>query len=168
MRIILRVIDSLSEVTGNAARWICPALVLVLCFEVTARYAFDSPTAWATETASMLGATIAVVGWAYTLKHDGHVRVDVWYSRMSTRGKALVNIVGSIILLFPMCFILTYIAADRTVHAWTMGEVLIESSWYPPAGPLRTVMFLGLSLFTLQGVVQFVHDCQVLRKNHHD
>jgi len=158
MRNIVRVIDNISEYTGMVVRWACLALVLVLCYEVTARYVFNAPTIWANEIGVMLGGTIAAMGWSYTHKHHGHVRVDVIYSHLPPRGQALIDVALALLFLFPMLFLFIYIAADKMLFAWEMGETLVHTYWYPPAGPIRTVVVLGLSLFALQGIAQFIRD----------
>jgi len=165
MRTIVRVIDSISEYTGMVVRWACLALVLVLCFEVTARYVFDAPTMWSFETSSMLGGTIAVLGWSYTHKHGGHVRVDVFYSHLPPRGQAILDIALTLLFFFPLLFSFTYVAWNRMWFSWEMGEVMARSNWYPIIGPIRTVVVLGLFLFALQGVSQFIRDLYRLIRN---
>jgi len=165
MRTIVRVIDAISEYTGKIVRWACLALVLVLCYEVTARYVFNAPTSWASETSSMMGGTIAVLGWSYTHRHGGHVRVDVFYSHLPPRGQAILDIALSLLFFFPLLFFLAYIAWDRMWFSWSMGEVMARGNWYPPVGPIRTVVVLGLCLFALQGVAQFIRDLYRLTRN---
>lgn len=145
--------------------WACVALVGVLVYEVTARYVFDAPTIWAHEIAPMLGVILVALGWAHTHRHNGHVRVDVFYSRLSARGKAIIDIVGSLVFLFPLLIVLIYVAADYMWFSWSMGEVFKETILYPPAWPLRAVMLLGLSLFFLQGVAHFIRDSHLLIRN---
>ncbi len=164
MRIIVKVIDSISEWTGKIARWVCVALVLVLVYEVTARYVFNAPTIWAYETATMFGGTIAALGWAYTHRHHGHVRIDVFYTRLSARGKAITDIIGALLFFFPLLFLLTYTATKQVEFSWFIHETLMESYWYPPALPIRIVVLLGIFLFTIQGAAQFTRDLyQVIR-----
>lgn len=162
MRTIVRVFDSISENTGKVILWAAIALVLVLCYEVTMRYVFNSPTNWVMETSMMLGGTIAALGWAYTHRHQGHVRVDVIYLHLPPRGKAIIDVVCSFIFLFPLLIILIYASASWAVFSWEMGEKMVGSSWKPPAGPIRTVMVLGFCLFTLQCVAQFIRDLHLL------
>jgi len=165
MRTAVRVIDSISEYTGMIIRWVCLALVLVLCFEVTSRYFFDAPTAWASDTSSMMGGAIAALGWAYTHRHGGHVRVDVFYSHLSPRGQAILDVTLSLLFFFPLLIALVYVSWDKMWFSWEMGEVLNRSNWYPITGPIRTVVVLGLSLFALQGVAQFIRDLYRLTRN---
>jgi len=165
MRTIVRVIDNISEYTGMIVRWVCLALVLVLCFEVTSRYFFNAPTAWASDTSSMMGGAIAALGWAYTHRHGGHVRVDVFYSHLSPRGQAILDVTLSLLFFFPLLIALAYVSWDKMWFSWEMGEVLNRSNWYPITGPIRTAVVLGLSLFALQGVAQFIRDLYRLIRN---
>jgi len=165
VRTIIRVIDSISEGTGRVARWVCVALVIALCYEVTARYGFGAPTIWAHVTSCMLGGTIVALGWAYTHKHHGHVRVDVFYTHLSPRRKAIVDVVGGLLFFFPLLIVYVYVAVGEVWFSWSTGEVLLESYWYPPATPIRTVFALGLFLFALQGVAQFIRDLYLLIRN---
>ena len=165
MKTVVRVIDAISEYTGMIVRWACLALVLVLCYEVTVRYVFDAPTSWAGDTSSMIGGTIAAMGWAYTHRHGGHVRVDVFYNHLSPRGQAILDITLSLLFFFPLILALAYTSWNMMWLAWEMGEVLVRSNWFPPTGPIRTVVVLGLSLFALQGVAQFIRDLYKLTRN---
>ena len=165
MRAIVRVIESISEWTGSAVRWACVALVLVLVFEVMMRYAFTAPTIWAHQTSCMLGSTFAAIGWAYVHRHHGHVRIDIFYARLSPRGKAIVDMLCAFFLLFPLLIVLIYTATEFMWTAWVEKEVLIESYWYPPSGPIRTITVLALCLFLLQGVAQFIRDLYFVVRN---
>ena len=165
MRTIVKGIDSISEWTGNTVRWAGVVLVLVLVFEVMMRYAFTAPTIWAHQTSCMLGSTFAAVGWAYVHRHHGHVRIDIFYARLSARGKAIVDVLCAFFLLFPLLIVLIYTATEFMWTAWVEAEVLIESYWYPPSGPIRTITVLALCLFLLQGVAQFIRDLYFVIRN---
>jgi len=165
VRTIVRVIDSISEYTGKVACWACAVLIGGLVYEVTARYAFSAPTIWSYELSCMLGATIVIMGAAYTHRHHGHVRVDIFYMRLSPKRKAIVDVICALLIFLPLFIILTYTAAVEMLFSWSMGEVLISTIWYPPAGPIRTVMLLGLFLLALQGIAQLIRDSYLLIRN---
>ncbi len=165
MRSILRVIDSISEGAGRTVRWCVIALIVLMCFEVIARYVFNAPTHWSYELASMLGVTIAFIGWSYTLRHHGHVRVDVFYTRLSPRGKAIIDVLGTLLLFFPLLGVLLYISVDWAWYSWSVKEIMTKTNWYPPAYPIRTVMVVGLCLLFLQSVAEFIRDLHVLIRN---
>jgi len=165
MRTIIRVIDSISEHTGKTVLWLCIALVLVLAYETTARYVFNAPTMWAMETGKMIGGTIIVMGWSYTHLHHGHIRVDVLYTHLPPRGRAIIDVTCSLLFLFPLLSILLYTSTTWMLLAWKMGERLVETNFLPPAGPIRTVLVLGFCLFALQCMAQFTRDLYLLIRN---
>ena len=165
MRTVVRIIDCISEWTGRTVRWFCAILVAVMTFEVTMRYVFNAPTMWSFETATMIGVTIYVMAWTYTHRHHAHIRVDFFYGRLSLRGKAIVDVLGDLLLFFPLMILFIYTSIDWAWDAWSTGEVMIYSAWYPPTAPLRTVVAIGFCLFALQGGAQFVRDLYQLVRN---
>jgi len=165
MRATLRVIDAISEWTAKAISWFCVALVFVLVFDVVERYVFGGATVWAYETAVMLGATIYVMGWCYVHRLREHIRVDVFYVRLSPRKQVIIDIVGTLLFLFPLLYVLIDTSIFYAVRAWKIGEVLSETFWYPPAAPFRTIVVVGLFLFALQIVAHLIRDFYLLVRN---
>jgi len=163
MGTIVRVIESISEWTGRVTSWFCLALVLALSYEVFMRYVLGSPTKYSYEVATMLGVSIATMGLAYTHLHDGHVRVDVFWKLLPPRGKALADLISSLLFFFPLIIVVIYISAERVQFSWSMDEKLTSTLWYPPAWPIRAVMVLGLFLFMSQGVAKLIHDIHILK-----
>ena len=164
MKKILKVIDSVSTWSGLVARWGCLGLVLVLCFEVMMRYVFDNPTIWAHEMSMMLGVFIVCMGWSFVHVRRGHVRGDVFYSRLSPRGRGIVDVACFLVFFLPLLLVLIYAAGRMAWEAYIFNEVLMTSYWYPPALPIRLVVVLGLCLFLLQGIAEFVRDVYVVAK----
>lgn len=162
---LLKVIDSISEYSGKVFSWACLALILVLAYEVVMRHVFDAPTIWAHLVAMMLGGTIVFMGYSYTHLHHGHIRIDVLYGKFSPRGKAIADIVCDLLILFPVLAALIYVATPWMWRSWVTGELRIESWWYPPAAPFRTVMLVGLSLFALQSMAEFLREVHQLVRN---
>ena len=165
IRKIVKGVFAISEFGGQVIKYLVMALVVVLFIEVTSRYVFDSPTTWALETSKMLLGAIGTLGWAYTYKMGGHVRVDVVYSRFSRRGQAIIDSVLTILFLFPLVGVLISSGIKWAIRAWQTGEKMIESSWLPPAAPFRTLMVVGFLLFALQCVAQFMADIYSVIKN---
>ena len=165
MRTILRVIDSINQRVGSSAGWLCLALVLVGVYDTIMRYVFNAPTVWAYETSCMLGGTIYLAGWAYDHLRKSHIRVDIFYARLSPRGKAIADVVCAAIFFFPLMAILVKTSISWMLRAWSMGEVMKYTYWYPPAGPYRTVFLVGICLFTLQGLAQFIRDLYFAIRN---
>ena len=102
MRRVLKVIDNTNEQMGRVFRWGLVVLVLIVSYEVMARYVFGAPTRWSYETDMMLSGTVYALAWAYALRHKAHVRIDLFYSRLSPRGKAIIDVIGALIAFFPL------------------------------------------------------------------
>lgn len=162
---MLRVIDFVSRWVGEALKWVAVAIVCLGASEVVMRYVFNSPTHWGYETLLMLGAGMYVLSWAYVHLERGHVRLDVVYTRLSVRGKAIIDVICTALYFFPLIGVLVYISSLKMWRAWEIGEKSIETHWYPPLGPIRTAVFIGLCLFALQGLAQFIRDLHVLVKH---
>lgn len=162
MRKVVHCINSVNEYAGKVSLWAAVALVLVLCYEVTARYVFNAPTVWVLETSEMLGGVIGAVGWGYTYLHHGHVRVDFLYVRLPPRGRALVDVVLALLFLFPLVGILISSGISFAALSLATGEKMVESSWLPPAAPFRIVLVIGFCLLALQCVARFISDLHLL------
>jgi len=165
MKTILRVIDSISEWSGTSVRWLALALVLVMTNEVIMRYVFNRPTVWGFETSVMLGAALYALGFSYAHRHHSHLRIDVFYTHLSPRKRAIMDVVGTLFLCFPLMIILVSASIDNAWVAWVGKERLKLTFWYPPSGPLRTVVALGFILLALQVIAQFIRDVHLLIRN---
>lgn len=163
---MLKIIDSISDWQGRAfSKWLAIFLVLVVVYDVFMRYAFRAPTMWGHETAFLIGGTLYVMGWSYCHRHRGHIRVDLIYNRFSPRGKAIIDTFGHIFLFFPLMYCLISTAWFYTWRSWEMNEKSIETYWYPPLAPFRTVVLIGLFLYTLQGIAHLIRDLHYAIRN---
>ena len=113
----------------------------------------------------MIGGVLTVMAWSYVHKHRGHIRVDVIYTRLTLRGKAIIDVTCSLIFLLPVLIVLIYGGYSGVEFAWKTHERFIESNWLPPAGPVKTIVFIGFCLFTLQCIARFIRDFYVLVRN---
>lgn len=164
IRWILKRIDWLSDASGWLGKWMALVLIGAGTFETVSRHFFGSPTIWAYDTLSMAGGIMYLLGASFDLKRNAHTRVDLIYSHFSPRGKAVMDIVMSIVLFFPLVTMLFAYSLKYAIKAWKINEVMFTSFWYPPAGPYRSVFTLGLLLLLLQGIAQLVRDIHVLAK----
>jgi len=158
IRLVLKFIDSLSEISGKVGKWFAVVLVVVGTFETISRHLFGAPTIWAYDMLSMAGGALYLLGASFDYKRNAHTRVDLIYSRFSPRGQALADIIGSLVLFFPLVIMLLWYSTKWTIKAWKIKEVMFSSFWYPPAGPYRTIFTVGLLLLLLQGIAQLVRD----------
>ena len=151
------------ESTAKVARWAGVAVIGVMCFEVFMRYVVGHPTMWATAMAPMLGAVMITLGWGYVHQQHANVRVDFLYLKVSARGKAIIDVAGDIFVFFPLLATLVYSSLTNMMFSWEIGEQMTETYWYPPAGPIKTVVFVGIVLLALQGVANFCRSLAILR-----
>ncbi len=165
MKHFLKTIDSISEWTGKTACWLAVAIIALISFEVIMRYIFNSPTMWGYETQLMTGAALYSLSWAYAQRYNSQIRIDVIYTRLSPRFKAGIDAFGTLFIFFPILLVLIYGAIWRTVAAWETGEVGKWFYWFPPLGPIRTVVAFGFLIFALQGVANFIRDAYFLVRN---
>jgi TRAP-type mannitol/chloroaromatic compound transport system permease small subunit len=156
LRIFISIVNNLNDWTGKIVSMLIYPMILMLVWEVLMRYFFERPTSWANELSSMLYAVSFLLGGAYTLRWEGHIRMDVIYARLSTRKRALVDILTSI-FFYLFAGVLLWESAGFAWRATVQGEVSI-SIWGPPIWPIKLCVPLGASLILLQGVVKTIGD----------
>lgn len=159
-------IDRLSLITGKAASWLTLLMVLVTFVVVVMRYVFDAGFIWLQESVIWMHAVVFMLGAAYTLRHEDHVRVDVFYRTMSETRRAWVDLVGVIIFLWPLCFLLGWKSIDFVAASWRIHEASRESGGlpYPLIPLLKTVLLLMPVTVAMQGVSLFSRALKTLRR----
>ena len=155
----LNIIDNISEWSGRFAAFLIPCLVVAMFYEVVARYGFNSPTRWAHETSIFLfGSSMILVG-AYTLRYRAHVNVDLIYGRFSPRGKAILDLISSV-LFFTFIVILVWKGWDFGLTAVRHFEHT-DTLWSPPIYYFKMTLPIGATLIFLQGVAKFIRDASI-------
>jgi TRAP-type mannitol/chloroaromatic compound transport system permease small subunit len=155
-------IDRIVDQIGRMIAYLVILLVFVTCYVVLTRYGFNIGSIAVQETVTYMHATIFMLGAAYTLQRGGHVRVDVFYSRINPRQQAWINALGSLFLLLPTAACLVYLSMDFVVQAWQIKEASIEQEGLPFVYLLKTLIPLGGSLLFLQGISIIIHNTLAL------
>jgi TRAP-type mannitol/chloroaromatic compound transport system permease small subunit len=155
-------LDRFAERTGHTAAWLALLLVLVTFGVVVLRYLFEIGSIALQEAILYLHASLFLLGAAYTLKADGHVRVDIVYHRLSPRGRALVDLLGAILLLLPVCGFLLWISWDYVATSWSLREGSRETGGLPYVYLLKTLIPLASGLLILQGISQALRSLVML------
>lgn len=148
----VRFADGLSENVGRGVSWLTTVLVAVVCYDVFTRYLLKQSYVAVQEMEWHLFALIFLLGAAYTLKHDRHVRVDVFYSRFSPRTKAIVNLAGSILFLVPFGLIGVWGAQTFVKASFTFMETSPDPGGLPFRFLLKAMIPVGFLLVLLQGI----------------
>jgi TRAP-type mannitol/chloroaromatic compound transport system permease small subunit len=160
--LIYHCIDQLSELSGRVLAWLSLLMMLLLFTVVVLRYVFEIGSIGLQELVTYLHATIFMLGVAYTLKHDGHVRVDIFYRNFSDRAKAWVNSLGSIIFLLPLCIYIFIISWDFVLQSWQIREVSTEPGGIPAVFLLKTLIPLMALNLGLQAIAEILRSILVL------
>lgn len=147
-------IDRFSELTGRITAWLTLAMVLVTCLVVVLRYVFDFGFIWLQESVTWMHAVVFMLGAAYALEREEHVRVDVFYRRFGARGRALVDCAGVVLFLLPLCAWIGWSSWDFVATSWRIGESSRESGGlpYPMVPLLKSVLVVMPAALALQGL----------------
>lgn len=161
-------IDKVSEWTGKATSYLVLLLTGAISYEVICRYIFNAPTLWAQEVSTYIYGTFFMMGGAYVMLKDNHVRVDIIYSRLSPKSRAIVDLVTFPIFFFLFVGILVWEGSKMAIWSWSIWE-RTQSPWSPPIYPLKTVIPVASGLLLLQGFNRFLRSIyHLFRKRRSD
>jgi TRAP-type mannitol/chloroaromatic compound transport system permease small subunit len=155
-------IDRLTGAVGRAVVWCLLAAVLLQFVVVIARYALGLGSIWLSESIIYAHAALFMLAAAWTLAENGHVRVDVFYADAAPRRKALVDLLGALLLLLPFALTLLWLSLPYVARAWTILERSRETSGLPAVFLLKTLVPLFAALMALQGVAQAIRAATAL------
>jgi TRAP-type mannitol/chloroaromatic compound transport system permease small subunit len=164
---MLDIADRLEAITrrvGTCIIWLTLAMVIVTSLVVTLRYLFDMGSIRLQESITFMHAAVFMLTAAYTLAMEDHVRVDIFYAQMSNRARALVNLVGTLLLLLPFVGFLIYSSWDFVAVSWSLREASPESGGLPFPFPalMKSFIPLGAGLLLIQGLVILLRSIDTL------
>ena len=155
-------INALNESVGRAISWLTVAMVVLSVVVVILRYGFDIGWIWMQESVAYMYAWIFMFGAGYTLKHEGHVRVDIFYRQFSVTQQAWVNLLGTLFLLFPMFIFIAWISFDYVIASWRITESSREAGGLAFVYLLKTSLLIMPVLIVLQGAALILTSLQTL------
>ena len=144
-------LNRIAELTGRVISWLTLAMVLVTFTVVVLRYAFETGSIALQESVTYLHAMVFMLCAAYTLKHDAHVRVDIFYQRWSERTRAWVDLIGTLLLLAPVCVFIIVSSLDYVAVSWSIQEGSQEAGGLDGVYLLKAAIPLMAALLLLQG-----------------
>lgn len=162
MLALSRLLDRISLGTGMIAALLIFPLIIGTCWEVFARYVLGAPTIWAFELGYMGMGAHFILGGAYTLKKRGHIRIDLIYAQLSPKLRALIDLLGHLLLMLPFTLWMASGLWEFFMEAWMFGERSGHSAWNPVVWPFRLVLFAGFVLLAIQLVSEIVKALCVL------
>jgi TRAP-type mannitol/chloroaromatic compound transport system permease small subunit len=157
-------IDRLTGAVGQAVAWLVLAMVLLQFAVVIMRYGLGIGSIWLQESILYAHAALFLLAAAWTLRDDGHVRIDIFYADASPHAKAWVNLLGALLLLLPFMTVLTWYAWPYVARSWAIYERSQEVSGLPFVYLLKSLLLLFALLMALQGVAQAIRAWDVLRR----
>lgn len=155
-------IDKITDNTGKLISWLTLFMVLLTFLIVVLRYGFNVGWIAMQESVLYFHGTVFMLGAAYTLKADGHVRVDIFYQNFSIKGKALVNLLGTLFLLLPVCVFIFYISFDYVATSWLIMEKSSEAGGLPLVYLSKSLLLIMAITLSLQGVSEICRNLHTL------
>lgn len=152
-----RFIDRINEWIGRGVAWVTLGLVVVIFFDVVMRYLFNTSFVFTQELEWHLFGFIFLIGAGYTLLHDGHVRVDIFYQRLGLRGRGWVNFLGVILFLIPGCILVIETSWQFMLNSYAIMEGSPDPGGIPFRFVIKACIPIGFSLLLLQGISLGIH-----------
>jgi len=149
-------IDRFTDVTGTWVAWLNVPLVLVVAYEVIARYGFNAPTIWSFDLTYMFYGTIFMLGAAFALHKGAHIRTDFFYEKWSVKTKGRIDATSYILFFFPSIFMLLWISGGEAWYAWEIKETSEQTPWRPILWPYKAVVPLTCIFLLIQGVSELI------------
>lgn len=159
VKIYVYYVDKVNRIVGRAAMYLIFAMLAILLYSSISRTVFDTPLLWVIEMAQFTMAAYYLLGGAYSMQLDSHVRMDLFYTAWSPRTKAIADAITVFFLLFYLGLLL-FGAISSTTYAIEYGQKNY-SSWAPPLAPIKIIMTIGIVLMLLQTIAMFFKDLAV-------
>lgn len=153
---LVRGIDQFTDATGTLVAWLNMPLVLVVCWEIAARYFFGAPTIWSFDLTYMLYGTIFMLGAAYALHKGAHIRTDFFFDRWSVRTKGAVDSIAYLAFFFPSLVVFLFVSWQEGWYAFLINETSEQTPWRPILWPYKMVIPLTCLLLIVQGVSETI------------
>ena len=158
---LARAIDALTEGVGRLVIWLVLVATLISAGNALTRYLLGaSSNAWLEIQWYLFGAMFLLAA-GYTLKHNGHVRIDIFYNRFGPRGRAWTDLAGGLLFLLPMALLLAWLAWPMFLEAWVTQEHSPDAGGLL-RGPVKLLLPAGFGLLALQGVAEVIKRIGVL------
>ena len=163
MRQVFEFLQNINEWVGRVISWLTLFMVVVTFLVVMLRYAFDLGWIAMQESVVYMHAIVFMLGAAYTLKHRGHVRVDIFYQRFTPRTRAWIDLLGTFMLLLPVSLFIAWMAWDYVADSWAVLEGSREAGGLPGVFLLKSLIIAMPVLMIVQGLALVLQQVLILR-----
>ena len=153
---IISIIDTFTEYTGKFISIFVIILVLLVGYDVSMRYLFNSGSIAIQELEWHLFSIILLLGSAYTLKHDEHVRLDIFYSSKLINDKVRIwfDVLGTLLILLPFCLLIIVSAWPFVTQAYIHNEISPDPGGLPARWLIKAAIPLGFFFLLIQGIAE--------------
>lgn len=151
-------LDAVNRAVGSGVRWLALLMVLLQFAVVLLRYVFGVSFIFLNEGVLYMHATLFMLGAGYTLLVDGHVRVDIFYSKRSARSRAAIDLTGAVLFLLPAMAVLLLFTWPSVRNSWLYMEGAISVGGIPASFLLKSLIPAFCVLLILQGLACLLRD----------
>ena len=163
MERISKYLDSFSEMTGKICSWFVALMVLVTCLVVVMRYGLDMGSVFLQDVVLYLHGGLFLLGAAFALKRGAHVRVDIFYRNFSNSKKALVDLLGNLIFLQPICWTILLYSWGYVEFSWRIMEVSPEPDGLPFVYVQKSLLIVVAILLALQSISEILKSLLIIK-----
>lgn len=157
-------IECFIGITGRMVSWLTFFMVIITFLVLVLRYLFDIGSIALQESVSYMHATVFLIGAAWTLQQDVHVRVDIIYCRCSDKTRAIIDLLGSLFLLLPLMLFIAWISFDYVQDSWSVHEGSREAGGLPGVFLLKTLIPVMALLLVLQAIANVLKAITTLQR----
>lgn len=159
--ILLKIVSFLESVTewmGKLIAWLSLFMVLAVVSVIILRNVFEISAIPLQESINYMHASLFMLGTAFALKHNAHVRVDIFYQKFSPKRQALVDMLGFLFLLLPVCLFIYFYCIDYVLFNWMLKEGSNQPGGLPYLYILKSLLLVMPISLIIQGLAQFLHN----------
>lgn len=158
-------INKINNTLGKIFSWFTLLLILVVCIDVLLRYAFNYSIVAMQELEWHIFAVMFLMGASFTLLKDGHVRVDVFYVKYSEKTKAIINIIGTILFLIPLCVLIIWTSYEFAAISFRINETSPDGGGLPARYIIKSFIPISFFFLFLQGLSMLFNSILTLKEN---
>ena len=146
----------ISVVSGRTVSWLTVGMVIILAFNVLSSWLFKSSSILLSESITWMHSANFLLAAAYTLNRNEHVRVDIFYAKMSSKGKAIVDLIGTLTLLIPVSVFIAWASWSYVALSWRIGENSAEAGGMPATYLLKSLLIIMPLLLIIEAINQLI------------
>jgi len=155
-------LEAINKMTGLAVSWLTVAMVIITFLVVILRYVFDFGSIALQESIIYMHACVFLLGAAYTLQKNAHVRVDIFYQKLTIKNRAWIDLFGTLFFLTPTMLFIFIISWQYVSESWGVFESSREAGGLPAVYLLKSLILIMATLMLIQGLANILRSLQTI------